>query len=790
MRPPIVPTALLSLLLTASTAFGQSLTFGEPFPLTNTRYGEVSAFGRLATDGRSSVLFWPEGEHIRATKIVDGERRGGRAVLDVQSTTFDAVWTGQHYLLAAQTQPESSPARIDGRLLNAAGDPVTPQFQIVTEGRNPSLATNGRSVLMLYLNAQQTALRYAALTTGGAVKPGPTPSLTIPNEIPLSYDVASNGRGFVAVATTETQTRVYFFDENGEFASEKSLSPFPLGRVTIASNGDDYFVAGSSANGAVLAMLVSEEGNISSPLTLDHALPVNGLTSVWSGDSWVVGASATGGLLHFIYVQAGVERTLGRDAPVEGAAASLVMRNGGVLASWRSTAQGGVTVTSFLPLPPNFDGDPATHAAGRQTVLATATNGEGTLVVWRETAELETTYRAGIRSRTGEWIERSLTAASSPVFSVAAASNGSNFVVVLKPANEAEMVAFRLDARVRTEGVTRLPFFVHDIAARGDDYVLVGNSTGLTLATMSSSGVVSPAVTFDESVEYPRVATNGTLTMVTWISDGCQIVCPSPVGPAYARQFNAAFAPVGPAHLLSDEFGSAAAEVTADGSSFVIAWSTGVELHSARVTAGSTAAPAVTTRVNGSEGIVDADVLRASQGLIYTWKTRSANAWTQHVELVTNSGPLRYQLPVGSHTYVPSLLTNLANGDVALLASQPNVDAPHHGSSRVMMTIGTFAGVLPAAAPPQLTAIRENGRIRLEWTAPPQAVNGYRVEYRIGDGSWHEINEWYGPNELAETLSWDNPVVAFRVRAFTDGGASNYSNIAHVGLSKRRAVRR
>lgn len=87
---------------------------------------------------------------------------------------------------------------------------------------------------------------------------------------------------------------------------------------------------------------------------------------------------------------------------------------------------------------------------------------------------------------------------------------------------------------------------------------------------------------------------------------------------------------------------------------------------------------------------------------------------------------------------------------------------------------------------------RELGQLRIEWTPPPQPVIGYRVEYRVSDGSWNELGQWFDAHETQ--AFWTAPLqpgvtYAFRVRAFSDNGTSAYSNAPVIFTAKRRAVR-
>ena len=82
--------------------------------------------------------------------------------------------------------------------------------------------------------------------------------------------------------------------------------------------------------------------------------------------------------------------------------------------------------------------------------------------------------------------------------------------------------------------------------------------------------------------------------------------------------------------------------------------------------------------------------------------------------------------------------------------------------------------------------------LTIAWTPPPATVNGYRVEYRVDDGSWIELEKWFTAGEVGTSIRKRTPgtTIAARVRAFNDGGASDYSNInTPKPPVRRRAVR-
>ena len=125
MHPLIARFALVALLLTSTTLVAQPITFGDAFPLTNTRYHAVPGTPTLVSNGQELLIFWPTSTNIRVAKVVEGERRGGKSALDTFAPNFSVAWNGTHFLLTAGT-----PNGIEGRLLTSAGEPVGEPFQI------------------------------------------------------------------------------------------------------------------------------------------------------------------------------------------------------------------------------------------------------------------------------------------------------------------------------------------------------------------------------------------------------------------------------------------------------------------------------------------------------------------------------------------------------------------------------------------------------------------------------------------------------------------------------------
>jgi hypothetical protein len=135
-------------------------------------------------------------------------------------------------------------------------------------------------------------------------------------------------------------------------------------------------------------------------------------------------------------------------------------------------------------------------------------------------------------------------------------------------------------------------------------------------------------------------------------------------------------------------------------------------------------------------------------------------------------------------------LLPLAGDDLAYVTTRILRDAPHYGAPRVTMTVVAGPRIaLPTA--PHLAVREESGRFLVEWSAPPGTVNGYRLEYRVDDGVWIELERWFGPGDTSIGIRRPSfgTTFVFRVRAFNDTGAGAYSNIGNPGVRKRRAVR-
>ena len=65
-------------------------------------------------------------------------------------------------------------------------------------------------------------------------------------------------------------------------------------------------------------------------------------------------------------------------------------------------------------------------------------------------------------------------------------------------------------------------------------------------------------------------------------------------------------------------------------------------------------------------------------------------------------------------------------------------------------------------------------------------ATGYRVQFRLGDEEWQEMERWFGPADTAATVTLQGSgPFRFRVRALGSGGPSDYSNVLTLLRSSR-----
>ncbi len=795
MHPLIARFALVALLLSSPSLVAQPITFGDAFPLTNTRYHAVPGIPTLVSNGQDLLIFWPTNTNIRVAKVVEGERRGGKSALDTFAPDFSVAWNGTHFFLTARTANG-----IEGRLLTSAGEPVGEPFQILAAGTRPKIAWNGQWFLML----MEFDGRLYTLKLDRVGRPIDTLKLLLtppPNMALGTYSVASDGNGFGAIASVRGQLSLILFDRNTNRTMERIIYSAPnndelVGETAIASNGVNYLAAWSAGPKAY-ATPMSPSGIIGGILPLDPAERVTGaLSIVWNGSSWLVAYPVDqfgGGTarVRVAYVDEAANR-VARHEETLGGAPSLAAVNGRIFAAWRPNTIAAPVVAAPLP----FGGstpEAVTHAAAAQTLGAMTTSNESTLVAWREEEEGGAGVHVGLRARHGGWSERdvALTAQSSIV---AAASDGREFVLILAAGAQSEAVL--LDDRGRTVRRVPLPIQAVDVDWDGTHYLLLGRSTNgdVAAAKLSASGTVSTPVAIEPGASGATpigLATNGTTTLAAWIEpEPCPILCIF-IGHLKVVRLGSELQRLDAVSLVNSEDLINEATIAWDGTRF-LTWGGGSDLMSVPLAGGTP--QVIDLPVNNATNL---RMTRIDGGVALAWSETGGGI---NGTTVNHVAILRHDNSKNTVAFTPAIrihnapgVAALPDGGVLYVDSRPQYAAPHHGSVRLMARVGRVVTFGRPDAP-ALQSVVQNGRIRLNWTAPPQRVDGYRIEYRIGDGTWHELEQWYDPEERSVTLNWTvepGVPVVFRVRAFNDAGPSDYSQASGINLPpRRRSVRR
>ncbi|MDQ3280509.1 MAG: fibronectin type III domain-containing protein [Acidobacteriota bacterium] len=777
--------ALLTAL--ASSAFAQPVAFHEPVPLTNTRYGTASAVPELATNGRDVILLWRTGPDVRVTSYTPGSRRIGQVVFD-SAREVAAASTGANFLAAAMVGNTLST-----RMISRSGEPLGVALPVAqgSEIGRIRLAANGSSAMLLYANSGVAT----ALPLDANGKPTGEPKVLSASSEPHLHDLAitAHGDGFAVALSTTRDITFVSLDRTGREQSRSILSSDSAATffrpVSIASNGNAALVVWRQADGSLTATLAGAQ--VSTPIALGE--PNSTVVSVLPiGDGWAV-AYVVGNVpprpLRIAWLDRELKLVRTEDVR-SGFDFSVAKVNGQPFVAWRDSPLPGFV--SWAPL----GGTPeiATYEAARQAVAAAVSSADATLVVWHELLNRQTSLRAGLLSR-DRWSETELAAAIQPdsfTTTTRAATDGHEFVVVSSNAPKAIFIgsngARRLDVP--------LPIRPQDITWNGAEYLILGeDEAGVAAIRLSTSGAVSPAVHYGSGIVPRAIASNGTTTMIAWIEPyGCPFECIGIQGPVTVVRIAADLQPVDATTLLQavvvDDF-----RLVADGTRFRAAWLEYEAVSVATIDARTGAVTARETLPARAPSVLDVAMRNGS--LAVSWVQIDATLrGNENVVVMLDSqnnvtGSASFGVP-GTYAAGAGRVAFLPNGNLAHFAAERIEAAPYYGSARVMMRVSGFTGPVPDA--PRLEVLTDRDRIHLLWTALPQLVRGYRVEFRLNEGPWEEIERTFAPNEIS--MQFDQPLVAgaryeFRVRAFNDAGVGAYS--PSVGLTvagpKRRAVR-
>lgn len=777
----------LALLLLVAPAL-----LGAPVALTNTRYGEAPAESAvLATNGSDAFVLWKSRTTINITRIVEGDTRVGRPVF-ISATQPDIVWTGQ-YFLAVATAGEN----VIGRVLDANGEPVGGAFTIAEHAQGPRLAWNGRNALLVC--SREGAVTAMLLTATGV----PVSGGSIPLATNAAYDVASNGDGFAAITASRDEVRVTTILANGSAGRRTTVSTFETApdtkrTVAIGSDGSGYLGVWST-HALFTAVSVNADGTVGTAFNIgrigdDGEVHSAAVTS--TGGNYAIafiGGRTVEDQLFFARASShAVESIVAGRPAVRTGAVSLLQLGERTLMTWQNA--GGEP----LLMADGADPDEAvavTFAAAHQELGAAVSSQTATLVAWTEVIGSERSLRVGVRDDDGSWIERRIDGLDQ---AIRAGTDGSRFLLLARSSQA--MSAVLLDAQLNVRARAVLPLSAGDpnatVAWNGHDYAVayIDDEGRPALVRVSRNGAASPPLLFPMHTETLRtsVVANGEQFLFTWNDEEttlCFPPCDFHIEQVLAVRFGPDFTPIDAAPLVlakNDAFliGAAARE---DG--YEVYWTTDKGLTFLRVPgSGPISRSPRGTAVPDSEDLAFQWQRLEAASYVPEWRAvwprRAGNELTRFFDSRT--------LPVTIPTpFEARDLIAMPDGSLAWVGVEVQEAAPHHGALRVMLDVPESHAAVPDA--PVATLTYDGQEMTIDWIEPPQLVAGYRVEYRIDDGSWNELPRQYGAEERSAT--WTSitrgRTYAFRVRAFSESGAGAYSEVvsAAAGAAKRRSVR-
>ena len=777
-------------------------SFGELFPVTNTRYDRALGKPRLAANGRDFILFWSTERKIRATSLAQGEPRVGHVVLDL-SGPFDVAWTGNVFL-AASSRPireNSTDANVIGRVLDANAQPLGDEVVLAEHGRDPRIAAGPEAMVMVY---RGTAGDTRVLVLGPQGQVTGAESWAVPMG-GSGYAVVANDSGFVVGYANTNDLRTIKLDRQGRMVAENIYTYPPRAsyrEIALATDGKQSLFAWSTHEGGETAAIpLDEDGAFGIHLILSGGRS-RSLSAVWTGDGWTVSREAKEGALQRTYTRIyhldpAVTTQLKREQSVTGSETnpSLAVLNERVMLAWSpvgltwipgGTPGGAVSVVE-LPLAAHQP-RVATYGATQQTLLATASSADATLMVWSEHSDDGESLHTGVRTNDGQWTEQELS--TDGVIAATAASDGTRFVVIAATGESQRIL--RLDAKGRPASPSAaLPGARAAIAWNGSRYAIITAGPGLEGRLLSSSGALSAPVKIPYNAQGD--AFGGNLSLA---SNGEGFLLAGEAGQCH-------FVVCGPRRMKGMRLGADlqrmdAEEITLDsvygeltgavwtGSEYVVVWrGVSSNLFTARVPA---AAGSPIQVANTIADILPRSVAPMPDGTVAV-AGLAGSSGAAHVAFLRQDGSIARTFAIDAATLTGTPLLTTVPGGVAYVASSVQDAAPHHGTSHVMMAIARPAIPAPPAAP-RVQARLDKGVILVDWSAPAGTVNGYRIEVQADGGAWTEVEEWFSPGAHQKAIAPPSGTeLAVRIRAFNDGGVSDYAAASVTKPARRRAAR-
>lgn len=791
---------LVFALLVASTVSSQPVHFGDLAPLTPTRYTAFAADSVLATNGRDLFVFWNNGSQVRVTRYT-GEPRVGRAVLDAQNgTTFDVVWTGSGFLVVG-----SNGRDVVARLLDAGGEPVGAQFTLAP-GYQPRVAFDGARAVIVYTYLTETSRRIdRALVVDRYGNANGAMPVVLEDRANgwAEYAIAANGNGFTIISVSEADVKLTTLSASGAITSSTLVTieaTLTRGAPVLATNGRGFLAAWLERTRVVVQM-IDANGVLGRRMSIDseaNDLGLWGQSVVWNDRAYELAYGARlksdGGEVRRVLIDADGALT-GRDAPRAAAPYGRVatgVLQGRSFLSWRQPDPSGFAfAVGPLVVQDVTSGSmaaPAAFAASQQNATATAASADGVLVLWQETLTNAIAWYAGVRANDGSFIEHEIGNHEDRLY--LAASDGHGFAIVDTQFQRTSAILLgpRGDIIARTRPIQS--FVAQRIASNGDGYVIVGRRTiapgDIVAVRISTSGEVSepvvivPAGQWSEVDTLSALASDGTNYLVVWdrLSFGSNLF--GELRSILATRLDPSLRRLDAEPIVIAGLG-ANAVLTPSEKGWTVTWSplSRTETHMRTIDANGAMSVPVKFPVHDVQRLVSLG--NATLGAVTA---------TGALNIVRNNF-VYSRKEFGADTNL-QLLVRTPRGGAAYVKTRIERDAPYHGSDRIAIAFADEVPLPIRPDAPRATARIANGWAVVEWTAPPQRVTGYRVEYRVGDGSWNELETSLDAGSRA-TIALQPRVgvtYAFRVRALNEGGAGAYSAPITVAAGRRQVVRR
>jgi hypothetical protein len=770
---------LALVLLLATSAFAQNVRFHEAMPLTDTRYGRVDGGNaQLVTNGTDTFLFWNHGAHIVVTKL-DGEKRVARVVSSATGNLAGVVWNGSTFIVGIEARNT-----VFGQLLDRNAEPIGGAFATGT-GYAPAMTARGTTTIIVSARP-----RLAFVEVSPAGRPGD--EIVLSQSAANSVAVASNGKGFAVAINDQRGSSVIVLDSANRIAGEHMVVPRQSvdASVSIASDGRDYVMTSHEGAGDVLATAVGSNTFLGRTLRLGPANAWSLPEVAWDGNAYVVVADVAA-KLRVDRIDARAE-IVTESRVVEDASgiASACLCAGSLKLAWRNSTRG------FDALDLTTDAiTHVTYGAASQMLLATASSSEGTLVVWQEGVDGEVSLRAGLRRTNGSWIEREI---GGRAVVALAASNGTEFAVVRHMPDGTDIV--RLDRDLRIVATAQLAsYFPYALASNGTDFALLGidkRTRTLIAERWSGTGAVAAPVVLLHSYEWvvgATLASNGSTYLAAWQLAWIGFP-PAEPNETRVQPLGADLRPMTAQPVLA--FDGHAPAAAWNGTHYVLGTWDRDELPALSLRTLTPAGNLVRTQplqwTDESFDFTNIHVVTSGGISMFTWLEPTASYELKlRAAFADKDGWVIARQDVGPVPGNLPRVTGMTNGRFGVVYDMTRAEAPHHAANRIMIRIADTMTLQKPDAPKNVTVRRYNGQFRIEWTPPAQPVDGYRVEYKIGDGQWLELGRWFDPDE--RVAAWPSVkagvTYSFRVRAWSAAGTSAYSAVATgSAATKRRAV--